>query len=267
MAIGSFDRAILPVNLKFRSLVTADLPPDLLGLHLGALDVTSSFPAVPLHLPSTLVRHYSVGVSRHIIRLLTLVEDQPKMASGCSPQPLETGHSCVTAPLLSLQKWHLRSQIKQDEDEALANTMAKDRGHIWNFYGQILAAVVAAIAAIVVAIIGVKYATDPRADQVQAPPSISSSNETASVPDNAAPVAENARPADPAPTAGPTRESSSAVARPREPERLTKAEPRPREVAPAPVTVPPQTIIKQACVIQNSTIDQPTTQDCTGVSQ
>lgn len=257
------------MNLKFRPLIAADLAPKLFRLRFGTLDVAGPLAAVALHLPALFVRHHPVRISRHLIRLLTLLEDQPKMASGCSTKLLEAEWLCLNIIRhSSLQKSGLYPQIERGENEALANTMAsKDRGHIWNFSGQILAAVVAAIAAIVVAVIGIKYASDQRADQVQAPPSIRTPNETVSVPDNAVQVADNARPADPAPAAAPTRQPSGAVARPREPERLTKAEPRPREAAPPPVTAPPQTIIKQACVIQNSTIDQPTTQDCTGVSQ
>lgn len=132
----------------------------------------------------------------------------------------------------------------------------KARDHLWNFSGQIGAALIGAFAAIAVAVIAIILAGNPLEKGTQ-PPQAPITN-TLDVADKSAPA-----PAVPPPNTQPARASRTANPSPQPVDRA-----RERVARAAPVaTAPPQTIIKQACVVDNSVIEAPTTQDCTGVTQ
>jgi hypothetical protein len=140
----------------------------------------------------------------------------------------------------------------------------KAREHVWNFSGQILAALIGAFAVIVAAVIAIKFVGDSRTGQAKVP-EISAANETSPT-NEPVDVAEKPVPANSMPTAK-AAAPKAVTSKPSEPQHIAKVEPHPRAVTPVRVAAPPQRIIKQACVIENSVIDQPTSQDCTGVSQ
>jgi hypothetical protein len=167
--------------------------------------------------------------------------------------------SCITAPLQK-SGWHPQIYSRQTLVDMMTQ---KSREHIWNFYGQVLTAVIGAIAVIVAAVIAIKYTEKPPEQPHPQQPITAE-----------APIKVAGKPVPPTSTpAQPTAPPASAT-RSREVRRTVKTKPQPQYVAAQPLPVaaqpmpaPPQTIIKQACVIENTVINQTTTQDCTGVTQ
>jgi hypothetical protein len=132
----------------------------------------------------------------------------------------------------------------------------KARDHLWNFSGQIGAALIGAFALIAGAVITIIFVGNPLEKGPQPPqPSVTNTMDVA----QKSPPAPAVAPPNPQPAPSP--KSANPSPRPVTPTRESVARAAPVAAA------PPQTIIKQACVVDNSVIEAPTTQDCTGVTQ
>lgn len=75
VAVGTFDRPILAVDLKFGLLIAADVTASFFSFGLSVCTVAGALDTISLDLPAAvLVWHHSVGISCH----LTLLGIQPQ---------------------------------------------------------------------------------------------------------------------------------------------------------------------------------------------